>query len=285
MNIYRRQWDAIGVPFQTISVGLDAPFGIRNEQLAAGFIMVNEKSGDAKLNVNKLYGSLSYHKSLGIHNFHLGLQAGFVMKNYMMSQLTFPNQYNYESGLYDSSLPNNESGLGDKLSYVDMNAGIGWSAELNTLHPYAGIGFFHMNSPKESFNLTDNKLPMRLVFNVGARYVISGKYYLNPNIMYMNHAGASDLLMGGHVGYIVDSEIIKAIYLGPYFRGNIVDNTDAAVIVAGAKFKTVDFSVSYDVNVSNLTQITNYHGAFEISLIYTSASTKVYKTSIPCERF
>jgi len=42
--------------------------------------------------------------------------------------------------------------------------------------------------------------------------------------------------------------------------------------------------LSYDINVSGLSQSTNV-STFEISLIYKSISTVLNSYSIPCERF
>ncbi|MBU0763292.1 MAG: PorP/SprF family type IX secretion system membrane protein [Bacteroidetes bacterium] len=284
-NLYRRQWDAIGVPYITISFGGDLPFNIRNETFGAGANIVHDQSGDAKLTVTKITGGASYMKRSGIHRFCIGLQAGYVMKTYSLEGLTFPNQYDYNEGIFDSQLPSNETGLGNKLTYLDLNIGFGWKARLNRFEPYFTLAGFHLNRPRESFDLSENRLPLRSVIAAGGKFDAAGRIYLSPNILYMRHSGASDLLFGMNLGYKLGNDIVQSVYIGPYYRGDVVTQTDAAVVVFGAGIKYLDVGFSYDINLSGLTRVTSHRGAFEISVIYTSASTKVYKTSIPCERF
>ncbi|PLX03413.1 MAG: hypothetical protein C0594_10485 [Marinilabiliales bacterium] len=284
INNYRRQWDFIKVPYETVGVGFDAPLSYRNNNLGAGLQFISDHSGDSRLSVTKVHASFAYHKKWNNQYIHAGLQAGIVSKSYNIDALTFPNQYNYETGFFDNQLNNGETGLGDKTSYFDLNFGLGWQADFNSLKPFAGLAFFHINKPQESFGF-DNVLPVRSVVNVGVDYDFNGKIHFIPGILYMSHSGASDLLIGVRAKSLVPVDLIDYVYLGPYFRGDFINNRDAAVIVAGFEIKNFQVCISYDVNISSLKQATNYRGAFEFSIIYTQESTKVYKTSIPCERY
>ncbi|MBI4646567.1 MAG: PorP/SprF family type IX secretion system membrane protein [Bacteroidia bacterium] len=284
-NIYRMQWDAFGIPFNTLSIGADAPFDIRKHRLSAGLAIITDNSGDAKLKVNKFMFSIAYHKKSGIHVINAGLQGGYISKTISLDRLTFPNQYNYGSGIFDSALPHNENGLGDKLSYVDLNAGIGWTARYKTFYPFLKLALFHINRPNESFLTTKNRLPIKTVFSGGGRFNIGSRYFIIPNVLYMNYAHASDMMLGFNFGYYFASEQIKSVYIGPYYRGDAITTTDAAAISIGINLKNFDIQICYDVNISRLSEYTNHRGAIEIAIIYTTESTKVYKTSIPCERY
>jgi hypothetical protein len=126
---------------------------------------------------------------------------------------------------------------------------------------------------------------MRTVAYGGARVLLKGRFFVTPNILYMNHHYATDFLFGANFGYNVNTEIFREITVGPYFRGSGVTTTDAVIAAMFVRTKWVDVGVSYDFNISALSEYTGNRGAFEISLIYKSVSTKVFKTSVPCERF
>ena len=285
-NNFRTQWKQIGVPFRTISLGGDIPFYIGKEKLSAGIIIVNDQSGDEKLVVNKFYASAAYHKTLGKSIFRLGIQGGYVMKSFNTSKLTFPNQFDKTIGEFNNSLTNNEKSLGDQTSYVDLNGGLIWSGNFGNFQPEIGVAMFHITQPKESFLGQNFKLPMRQVFHIGGK-IDGQKIFFMPNILYMSHSTANDLLGGGNLGVKLPSNgaRIKSVFLGPLFRSGTGRNSDAFIAIFGVNFMQLDVGVSYDVNISTLKTATRNRGAFEFSLIYTAMSTKVSKVTTPCERY
>ena len=285
MNNYRRQWDAISIPFETISIGLDKPLYIKNEKFSGGLILINDISGDAKLAVNKFYLSAAYHKAFIHHSLHIGFQGGYVIKSFNIGEATFPDQFNSSTGQFDPAISNNETTLGEQLSYLDLNAGFIWSLKINRFTSHIGAALYHFNEPKESFLNENNKLPIRQVFHAGGKAYVSKKIFISPNLLYMSHAQATDILIGTNIGYDLKGKI-KSVFTGAYFREGVnFDETDAIVCVIGINFNNLDVGVSYDINVSSLNEISHYRGGLEISIIYTAVSTYLQKISIPCDRF
>ena len=60
--------------------------------------------------------------------------------------------------------------------------------------------------------------------------------------------------------------------------------TDATIITTRFDFVGFSFGVSYDINVSSLTDASGGNGGPEISLVYTTQYSKKIKT-IDCPRF
>ncbi|OFY23710.1 MAG: hypothetical protein A2W98_09745 [Bacteroidetes bacterium GWF2_33_38] len=290
MNNYRRQWGSFSsppIPYTTISFGIDKSLYLRKDKLSFGFLILNDESSTAELAINKIFGSIAFHKILGNHSFNIGIQGGFVMKSVLPENLTFPNQFDNTTGYFNSDLSSGETTVGEQISYMDLNAGISWSGKLGNFVPDVGISLFHINQPKESFLDKDNKLSMRKVIHAGGKYYIQSRYFIYPNFLLMEHSKASDMLVGSNFGYILPSEVskVKNIFMGVYFRDGISRNPDSFIGVVGANLFNVDLGISYDFNVSDLKVATNYKGGFEISLIYTVPSTKLTKITIPCDRF
>jgi len=138
MNNYRSQWGAITIPYRTISIGYDQNFYFYSEKFSGGIYLVNDQSGHASLAVNKIFLSAAYHKTINYHNLHVGIQPGFVLKSYGMDEITFPDQWDRNTGVHNNSLPNNENTLDQNLSYFDMNLGFGWSKKFMKFEPIAG---------------------------------------------------------------------------------------------------------------------------------------------------
>lgn len=290
MNNYRRQWGSITTPsspFRTISVGIDKPFDVKKSSIGLGLILINDESSDAQLTVNKIYGSIAYHKKIKKSFLRIGIQGGYVVKSYSADKLTFPNQFDNTSGHFNSGFASGENSLSEGISYPDVNAGLIWNMQRPRFQPEIGISLFHINQPSESFAGKTNKLPMRQVIHGSGKYLLSKKIFVQPSFLMMNHAKASDALLGTHAGYIIPNEAskIKYIYTGIYFRDGLKRNSDSFIGLIGINLYNFDLGFSYDFNVSELKTVTNYKGGFEISIIYISPKLKLNQISIPCDRY
>ena len=293
---YRSQWKEISKPYLTQSISFDKQFFLYSERISGGLIVINDQSG-GRLQVNKILLSGAYHKTLAGHNLHGGLQVGYVRKSFSLKDETFPNQLNWETGHFDSQLPNNE-GMNENLSGFDLNWGIGWNKRITSkLEPFFSLSLFHTHFPKETFfDGSKNHLKPRSIANAGIHVQLSKKVSIMPDVLFMYNVKASEFLAGSTVEYtLTEGENAfkrKAVYAGVFQRNAITKHkidvahvTDAAYVVLGMKYNNWNGAVSYDVNTSPLHTATNYKGGFEFSLIYTGISTRLSKIEIPCDRY
>ena len=77
---------------------------------------------------------------------------------------------------------------------------------------------------------------------------------------------------------------IKEVFGAVNLRNGITSNVDALSVQIGASVGRVDIGINYDINISGLSEVTGYRGAFEIAFIYKSISTILNSYSIPCDR-
>lgn len=286
MNNYRRQWNAVTIPYETVSVGFDKPFELnKNNKIAVGFLYLNDQSGGADLNINKFFLSTAWHHYIKNHALHIGIQGGAVSKAHNLNSITFPNQFDNSTGYYNSNLPDYENGLGDKVNYYDFNAGLSYDVNLGNLKPYLGVSFFHLTSINENFTGTEYKLPFRYAVHGGTKIGL-GRFYLMPGVFYMQQNVSSEMLSGTNFGMeFIRSKNLQKIYVGAYFRNDIMFNTDAAVVTAGIDYKQFTFGVSYDFNISDLSRTSNYKGGLEFSLILKGPSVILEQIIVPCDRY
>jgi len=285
MANYRTQWKEIAKPYLTQSVGADKQFYLFSEKISAGLLIINDRSGGT-FQVNKIQLSGAYHKILGKHALHGGIQPGFTLKNIGRNE-TFPNQLNWGTGKFDSNLPNNETSLTYRLSYFDLNVGLGYDYKMKKVELFTSYAIFHLNYPKETFLGNRNILNPRHIFGLGATWFTTAKITLQPAVNIMGTDKASEFMGGVRAFYSLDKEfsIAKSLFAGVYVRHGFGNLTDAVFAVMGMNYKQYYGGVSYDFNISELKTASNYKGALEISFIYTGLSTRLTKTAIPCDRY
>ena len=289
-GIYRNQWRAIGgYPYKTISVGFDHPIRIYSEQFNVGIVLLNDQSGVVNLNTNRFYGNFSYLKQKGRNTFAVGVQPGYVTEGYDKSKYSFDKQFDLGNTDNMFSLPGTGEDLVKGISFFDLNAGVLWGYRLsNTISTQFGYTLMHINRPNRSFKSVSSdttRFGMRNVFHFSASIGLGQTTRFKPNILDMYEKGASEFLAGGNLEQDIKNPTFKAVYIGAMFRYGWSGTFDASSAVIGIKWKNFDCGFSYDVNVSSLQSATKMRGAWEVSLIYISRSTKPNKIKIPCDRY
>lgn len=285
MANYRTQWKEVAKPYTTESIGADKQFYIFNEKVSGGLLIVNDRSGGT-FQVNKIQLSGAYHKILGKHAFHFGIQPGFTLKSIGRNE-TFPDQLNWGTGKFDSNLPNQESSLTFRLNYFDLNAGVGYDIKFKKVEIFASYAIFHANFPKETFLGNSNILKPRNIVGLGTTWYTTQKITLQPSLNVMGTDKASEFMGGVRAFYSLDKDysIAKSVFFGVYGRHGFSNITDAVFMVVGMNYKQYYGGVSYDINISQLKTASSYRGALELSFIYTGLSTRLTKTAIPCDRY
>ena len=285
-NNYRTQWSAVGVPYQTVSVSLDAPIRFRGKSgLGVGFMFLHDKSGGTKLTANKFMLSLSYLLKINQKNtISFGLQGGYVNKYFTLDGITLPSQYNSETGYYDLNLPNNVTDMDLSLGYVDMHAGIAYSGKFKKVEPMVSLSVLHLNSPQETYCNADSKLTPRMLFSGGVRILCGQLWSVTPHILTTFNKKTEEMLFGVLAERAIPTKVITSVFFGASGRTSF-SNFDAAMLTAGLTFYGITVGASYDINLSKLMQATNARGAFEISLIYKLKFEKKNYITLPCDRF
>jgi len=285
-NNYRNQWSSIGVPYKTISVGIDKPFRVKKGAIGLGLYFVNDKSSSAFLTENKVLLSFTYHlKFADKHNLGIGVQGGYVVKSFQSNDLTFPSQFNESSGVFDNALDNNLEQIDENIDYPDLNIGLVYSNNGQKIKPVVGFSVFHINSPKKSFLREDDKLAPRIVAHANLRYLLNKNIYIKPHALFMFHKGAKDVVAGIEGGYLMPEKyLLDIIYLGVQSRTGF-STFDAISPVLGVGLFNFEIAVSYDLNISQLRSVSNMKGAFEISLIYKNLYKVLETITLPCDRY
>ena len=113
---------------------------------------------------------------------------------------------------------------------------------------------------------------------------VSERIALNPCLIYSYTPGTNEFVLGSTCDYLParpDTRVQK-IYAAAMFRVNPMQDIDAVIVGGGAEFFNFNLGLIYDLNVSPLSRVTNFNGAFEITLVYTGKGSSRNATSRPC---
>lgn len=298
---YRNQWRQIDKqPISTYMLSFDHMFMIKRQEFDAGIFAVSDRFSGSEFNVisnsnidyfvnnTKLLATLATNYYLKENKFRFGIQAGMSMSATDPHNQTYDKQWVYILGDFDKLLSSNEVVYNQNKKYFDLNVGVEWSRKIGSIEPKIGFSLHHVNRPKTNhWDNSSERLRARKVFFAETYYQLNQKYSLHPKLLFMWTSKTNDLVLGANVTMKLEDKNFPFIYGGLHYRHGVVRIFDAIIPTIGTKYKKFDFALSYDVNLSSLSKVTysNRKGSFELSLIYTGASTLPKKLLIPCDRY
>jgi type IX secretion system PorP/SprF family membrane protein len=272
-TIFRDQWNSFNNAYRTGSLSGEYKWAIgkANDYLTTGLEILYDKAGTAALTTTQLMPALNYHKSLSNQKpmyLSLGFMGGVVQKTLDMSKVTTNSQYNGTA--YDPALPNGETITTPTLRYIDGALGISFNTAFgadnkNTL--YFGVGYFHLNRPKNSFYQNPAiELDPKVVASAGVHTIINDYLGFTIEADHSQQGSFQETTGGVMLSYKLGEEPDNVGYtfnFGSYIRWG-----DAIIPVIKLESNAFTVGLSYDVNISSLQTVSEGRGGFELSLAY-----------------
>ncbi len=272
--VYRNQWNSIiSKPFQTGLVTAEAriPMSMEvNDFLSFGLLGYFDKAGSIDLQSINLYPAINYNKVLREETntfLSVGFTGGYIQRSFDPGKATFNNQYlNNE---FSAANPSGEQLPNPTLSYWDLGTGVTYSssAGVNNATNYTfGVAAYHLTTPRTSFYKNNAiKLATRWNVNAGLTHQIDDIFSLQFQGNYSMQGNYTEIIGGGMIGWNkkddYTSSIAFALYGGVFYRVS-----DAVIPTVKLRYKDMNFTFSYDANVSKLKAATNMRGGYEICI-------------------
>jgi hypothetical protein len=186
----------------------------------------------------------------------------------------------------------------DAKNYNDNDAGVALTARLNKRMDFVlGFSMFHIGRPEFTVlkppppdtmqqgggkTATKEKLARRAQTSGTFNIVLNDKLTTSPSFFFQTMAGADEIAVQNMFGYLFNKEKDITLKFGAGYRLR-----DAAQVLLGFQQRNLNIGFAYDINVSQLSNQTNYRGGFEIAANYL---IKKYKKADPkpkilCPRF
>lgn len=262
--------------FNDLSASLDGnlPFGLKDtDWISAGMSLSQSQVGASAFKRNFAGLSLAYHLSLNKQQssvFTLGVKYGSYSTS--INNNAFSSPVSLANGGVDTELSTVQVGEDNQLSVNDWMVGVmlttpvGDNADLRI-----GIASDHLINPRLMRDTSsimvgqrsDQRLNRRLNAYVQYYVSLSDRVVFNPTALYQTTANASQILLQGLFSYLVNPD--KDFTLNGGLGVRINDSMDVPIFL-GADWKDWQFGLSYDTNLTGLTQANSTFGALELAV-------------------
>jgi type IX secretion system PorP/SprF family membrane protein len=275
--LYRTQWQAIDYG-SSFGLSVDT----RKKGWGFGLTVLDLQGGAIDFRYLNALASVSYdltYKRKGANHFIVGAQVGMLQKSVSTSKSTFGSQYLDGFG-FDSSNDSGENLGNPNASGLDLNVGAFWfnGTAGRKYSPFIGASAAHLSNTDLAFGSEEDKVGTRIAVHGGVKIRVRQKLDITPHFQYLQHLNnPTDWIMGVNFAYgIVDTRTV--LVGGVSYRWD-----DAAIPYVGLLYNDFQFGISYDVNLSALSDVGKNKNAVELSLIYIRRKQKIEEKFI-CPR-
>ncbi|MTB52202.1 PorP/SprF family type IX secretion system membrane protein [Lewinella sp. W8] len=224
-----------------------------------------------------------------------GGQVGFGQRGFDLNKVWFSQQYFVDpltrEAYLDQTLPTGEpiAGSGSNL-YLDVNAGIGWFANLgDRTGAYFGGAVYHLTTPNVSpVQGNEDRLDRRYVIHGGGELPLGrGDMSLLPAARVMLQGPSQEILFGTNLRYTERAWREVALRVGLW--GQMSNQTggspglNALIVSAALETERLQFGVSYDISAGALNTVSDGRGGWELSVIYVQPAS--YRERVICPTF
>ena len=277
-GIYRDQGRSISnaEPYTTPSFFADAPIFMvgKRHWVGVGLMAFQDKAGRLaqKTSTFQLSGAFHYSmdkKSKNVLTF--GIQGGQLMRSISCADII--TETDITMGVPDAVCDGTGGNSDPSADALDLNAGLALKSQVNKTTSFnVGISARHLNSPDISLAggpKDDRDFKFRFVGHAGLDMEITEKISIAPTMYFTNMASASQFQIQAWGGYKLNAEKNIKLLFGLGYRIG-----DAGEILVGLDYGDLKVALGYDLTLSDLADVNNNNGGFEIAANYI---IKVYK--------
>jgi len=293
---YKSQWKKVSADYNTYSASLDGKaLFLRNKGFVnLGINFYSDRAGDLAYSKNQVNVAASIVKSISKYQENyvsIGFEAGYLNQATNYSKL---HVFDTDDKLLDR--------VGDKAENFDVSGGMSWYySPTKKMLFYLGGALYHINEPDLSFNKESNApkeyLYQKTVFTGGAELTVKN-VTLMPSFISFDQGPHKEVTLGTYVRHNLSLEEnnfrSSKFYYGAWFRWyystEYNSGTDALILAVRLDYKSMVYSLSYDINVSKLSKVSRTEGGPELSILYIvdldhSSGTKKKRKPILCPSF
>lgn len=272
---YRNQWKKADAYTGTFTLAVDSKiYGKKERKWAPSWgLMINyDRAGDSKLSFFNPALNLGIATKLDENwILTLGGNLGLINRSFDTSDLTFGT----DNGVGSEIDPGFSQETITDQSFTTFDAGLGFNfryqnpEKRNYLN--IGLGTFHLNRAKQKFVIggqdIDQKYPIRWSAYADARVKMTEKLDLVLQANSQVEGEYNENVFGLGLTFLGDSgedknwALTGGVFGRLFYRDYI---SDAVVPYVRFDYKLLSVGVSYDVNVSPLSTLTNYEGGLEL---------------------
>ncbi len=277
---YRDQWATVDAPYRTFGFNYDhriVPKKLKKKaSLAVGLAAYRDDAGDLGLHTTS--GVISLATTLNLtreQSVSAGIQSGVLYRGIDMTNAIWGSQYDGDN--FDPTMSSGEVSNFNSFVSPDVSLGFSWNLSkplgvgpFRELYVRAGTGLFHLNRPKQRFNLGESdRLDLRWTLHADAMMGVgSGRSYIVPMFLFQLQGPSTEAVFGALYRFMLKeaAQVTGFVKGGALSFGATYRWGDAITPIIAVEYLMLRMGVSYDVNVSKLNKATGFQGGLEISL-------------------
>ena len=290
---YRGQWNSVSnaTGFTTPSLFVDAPLFVigQSSWIGLGGTVYYDKAGTNQLSNFGVLGSIGAHIGLSRNSvLSLGFQGGIVNRRLNTGSLLLEEQIVLGSANlpYDDSLNGGLLSENPSKSFSDLIIGLKFYNKFSkNSNMTLGMSARHIASNNNFLQDESSfELPLLLSFHGKLKVMLNDKWSFLPGFIYQKVKTANQLNVQVLMGYKLNKKSNVMITTGIGYRA--IGN-DAVQIICQLNLQESKIGLSYDINISELSDATNNRGAIELAFTYTGkrSNNSKFKSRISCPRF
>lgn len=274
---YRSQWGSIDSPYKTKSLSVDGGLmeqKLKTNLMGLGLDIFQDDSQISNIKTLGVGGSFSYATAVDRTSWlSFGLKIGLIQRSIDYRGQQWASQFNGTE--FNPSLDPGITFGSSKNSSADLGAGVYYKTIRNRINDfYAGLSVDHINGSNVAFLGKEDKYLRKYTAKVGGN--ISKRntnVSYQPAAIFMLQGKNKYIIVGTDIKYIISkgsrsTGINKSVAFkgGGYYRFG-----DAFYAHVGLSYGDYEISMSYDINLSDLSNAVGATGAMELMFIYTPA--------------
>lgn len=288
VGMYRNQGNQLSDDYRTSYFSFEKPFYYHSDKINTGLFYSRDNSAGGTLPVDRLNLSVATGIWLSQNStLNAGMQLAYVYKQVKWDGITFPDQYNRDTGGFDPSLPTGDLKESTGTSFLDIGFGFLYSKKINKSLIGVGYSMQQINRPRETFFDLERSLPVKHIFHAKADINLNSQLFLIPSGVYLKQQNNNAFLAGVNIGYsLKDWEgVSNSVIGGLHIRNAAFFNIRSLIFSAGLTWQYYTLMLSYDSPIAGSGITGFYNSAFEVTIGFRLPSTDLKYKTIPCERY
>ncbi|MEM9885079.1 MAG: PorP/SprF family type IX secretion system membrane protein [Bacteroidota bacterium] len=280
---YRNQWENVGVDYTTFSGAVERKFyleKLQNSYFSAGLLINHDQAGTSKLSRTNIGVSASYSLQLSpVFFMTAGAHLGINQRAFKTTDLTFDNQFDGEQ--FDPSR-SREAFDNTSIASLDLASGLNFRLQPQDAHPLTkrskldvGLGVFHLNTPREGFNLQEDiRLDRRYSAYLQGTVMLHPTFDLVIRGMAQFQGQYRENVVGGGAKIFINRKPARelAVLLGGSYRFDTFG--DAMIPHIEFHIQQWMLGLNYDVNISEFQAASERRGGLEVAVRYLFTPVK-----------
>lgn len=275
---YRDQWRSIANPsFRTIM--LEGQINLYKSSIDGwylGFLLLDDQSNNGIYSNSALGLSLSYSRKLSInrssyHQVSFGSSIRYHRTNLNNAKLWFGRQYDIANLEVNTDISSGEMNLLSQNGFLSIGIGSTWSYHFEKgSNISASLGLMHLNKPTIGMFMTDDEILNSRATGQLAFIKKTGRYlYQGAFTQLIMQAPWQQLIGGYQMKYSLENEVnLNASLAARMTKSSTATQIESLILGFGLEAKTWKAQLSYDMNLSSLSNQGNNARAFELKLEY-----------------